>query len=277
MITLERIVLMFISFNHEKVRIDFKTITLFMKKENCVLIGSSMSLPRLWDKITFEDTYFYKLQNKFDSKFTFYNRARRSNTTLKQSEKLNLHDDILSLHPKLCIMQIGISDCAPRLFSYTEGKIIDRLPKTIQKKVIKFFSKRRLFFTKNFPKVYVKPDVFKTSTHKIFETLKNCNSHLIVLSIVYPNAYTLNRSYNFKENIDIYNSHLKEIASLYNFTFIDLNEVLDSETDLLPDGFHLNVEGNQKVYNTLEKVFENYISNYLNAPSYISEETNQDC
>ena len=125
------------------------------------ILGDSLSLARSENNIYFKHTYSYLLNEKFKAKYLFLNNSKRGNTTTDQISQQNIYDDILTTQSDFFIIQIGIVDCAPRIISLLEKKII-RMIFSIknQNSYVKFKSRYRKFLTKYFPKTYVNLDDF---------------------------------------------------------------------------------------------------------------------
>ena len=106
--------------------------------------GDSLGMPR--ENVKFESTWYYKLSNELlHSGFYFVNNFKRANTT----NFLNHGDALEYYSPNIVIVQLGIVDCAPRVYK-TNGillKVVNKLPNRYQKlfwAISKKFRKRSL-------------------------------------------------------------------------------------------------------------------------------------
>src|SRR5690606_3550169 len=121
------------------------------------------------------------------------------------------------------------------------------MPGFVNKPIIKIYSKNRLFFTRRFPKVYVPQEVFAARSRQLFEQVRQTGAKLIVVGIAPVSKALLERSHGFEQNIITYSNLLKQNLKEGD-QFIDTFSLLNPELDLLPDGFHLTISGNQIVF-----------------------------
>ena len=222
---------------------------MLMKK--LVISGDSLSMPRPKEGILYEDTFPALLQEHMVPEWRVINRSRRANNSRKQAMYLKLCDDIHDYKPDVFIYHIGIVDCAPRLFSEFQQKLLERLPISVRQKIIGYFSRRRLYMTKRFPRVFVKPEDFKKYSQKVILTAKKYASAIYIIGIIMPSDKILKRSFGYRENVLGYNELLKEVSNETGAEFIDLVNMLDPKEDFLEDGYHLVKSGNRKIYEVL--------------------------
>ncbi|WP_198034389.1 SGNH/GDSL hydrolase family protein [Dyadobacter tibetensis] len=231
-----------------------------MAENRIVILGDSLAMPRIMDGIRFEDTYAYHLAKEFEPDFTLYNRAKRANTFAKQAVEWTLNDDFICYNPKIVIIHLGIVDCAPRLFSELQNKVIEMMPAPIRKPIITFFSKRRLFFTRLFKKVYVDKKCFEAGIRSILTHIDSSKQKTIIVGIAPTNTVNANRSYGFEANIMDYNNILKNVAATKeNTIFLDVRDQINPDIHLLPDGIHLTKEGHL----IISKMIINHLNNSL--------------
>lgn len=224
------------------------------RTNHIVFLGDSMCMPRDFDGIPIETTYPYMLAQSFP-KYQFFNRATRANTFVKQLSNLRMHDDMLCFRPEVVIINIGMADCAPRLFSEFQGRVLNFLPNSMSKRIIETCSKRRFYLTRRFPKVYVKPPDFRTASKKLIDAAISNNIKVILVGIAPVSEAMKEKSYGFDENIQNYNKILKENIEGKGM-FIDVYEHMNPEEDLLEDGFHLTRKGNDLLYKLVKNSLE---------------------
>lgn len=217
-----------------------------------------MCMPRDFDNIPLETTYPYKLAQAFPELMVF-NRAVRANTFVRQMNEMTIHDDLTSLKPDYVLVNIGMADCAPRLFTLRQNKVLNIMPGFVNKPIIKFYSKNRIFFTRRFPKVYVPQEVFAAKSRQLFEKARQTRAKLIIIGIAPVRKALLDRSHGFEQNIITYNDLLKKNLEKGD-QFIDVFSILNPELDILPDGFHLTVTGNQAVFEEARKALQKIIN-----------------
>ena len=215
-----------------------------------VIIGDSLGLPR--QTLDYEKTYTYLLKEKLPD-WDIINRCRAGNTTRFQLNEKYVLSDLKFLKPDVVVMQFGIADCAPRLFSINQRRLIEVIGyfnSSLQDGIINFFSKHRYFFTKVFPKVYVKKEEFKKNMRKLIVITKSLGAIPIVINIAASSLYTQKRSFGIFKNISDYNSIFvsKEI--------IDVNSL--GEEALLENDHHLNEKANVFITKKImEKLYGN--------------------
>ena len=198
-----------------------------------VILGDSLSLPRIDEGIEYEDTYPYSLQEAGH----IINRSKRANNTTLQAKYVNMYNDVYSFKPDIVILHLGIVDCAPRLFYPLEAKIVNQINKVIP--IVKLLSKYRYQLTKIFPKVYVNIHKFDKNISKILTSLEERNINVIIVGIADSTIEHKKRSYKFEENIKAYNKILEN-----SFTYTCVKAYVDmfsyGEKILIDDGIHLN-------------------------------------
>lgn len=213
-----------------------------MIRPRIVIIGDSLALPRPEEGVRYDDTYPHLLGTWLEG-FEVIARNRRANDSSLQARADNLSEDITCLEPDILIIHLGIVDCAPRLFSKTEQRIINVLPPVLRKPIIDFASRHRYLITRLFRKVYVDRAAFRANIERLVDAAADAGAVPIVVSIADTNESNKQRSYNLENNIRDYNEVLSEIAKRHGIGLVDVNAP-DSADRLLPDGIHLTVNGN---------------------------------
>jgi hypothetical protein len=218
-----------------------------MRCKRIVIIGDSLAMPRPEEGVEYEDTYPYLL---FKKGYEVINRSRRANDIKIQTIEQNILDDVIYLKPDVLVIHLGIVDCAPRVFSRTEQRILSLLSAVIRKKIISFFSKRRYFFTKIRQISYVSPDLYLNSLEKFINQTRNIAKQIIFIKIKKTNEYNEKRSYQFNKKIEQYNQIIDLLSSKYEITVIDPNEF---KNGLLNDGIHINCQMHHYLANQINK------------------------
>lgn len=222
-----------------------------------VIVSDSLAMPRK-PEICFEDTYGYLvgkiLRNHFKGCEVF-SSSRRSNNIANYSDETTLDDDIFLYEPDIVVIQLGIVECAPRLFSPRQKKILRRIkPAALRDKIISIFSKRRRFFTEYFPKTDVPLETFSHLYDELVVKILEKGINVILVNIANTNEENKARSHNYAKNIDAYNAVIKNLASKHGLRLVDsfaLSNELPRYT--LPDGVHLSVEGNRLLAEKISK------------------------
>jgi lysophospholipase L1-like esterase len=223
-----------------------------MKK--LVIIGDSLSMPRPDDKIQYEKTYPYLLNQALDLIYVI-NRSRRANDTQLQLESQNIADDIDYIKPDYVVIHLGIVDCAPRIFSRNESFLINKL-RYGKPQIIKFVSKNRKAFTRIRKIQYVPLFKYVRNMKQLINIAKGHTPNIFVCNIAKTNYDNEVRSYNFAKHIQTYNEKLKELVKEECVELIDLN--VYGSSILLNDGIHLNEQGNLLVFKLLLNALERF-------------------
>ncbi len=211
--------------------------------------GDSLGLPR--ENVTFSNTWFFKLANsELASKFYFVNNFKRSLT----SKDLYSKDFLENYQPSIVILQVGIVDCAPRLYKTNSllVKIINRSPSLIKNTfwvLSKKYKKRSS----------VNADVYLNEFgENISSYLKRCEKNniknCIIIKIQIPGEVMIKKSPDIMRAIEIYNNKIEDVSSQYKFVKIISPLSSGCNDDYVDDGYHLNKKGFQKVFIELHKI-----------------------
>lgn len=207
-----------------------------------VFIGDSLIMPRPAENISPEETYGYIASQKLKD-HQVITTAQYSNDTSIQSQIKNL-DPLRRVSPDVVFVQLGIVDCAPRLFSRREQTFINMLPPSLRDWLISILSANRRVLTKWFPKVYVNRKDFKKNMEVILDFVEECGAVPVIITIAKTSEKNNARSHNFLQNIRDYNAVLRDLAQEKGCALIDLYQVVDEDPAcLLPDGIHLSQKG----------------------------------
>jgi len=229
------------------------------KRERVVILSDSLSMPRPDESLLYEETYPYLLQQEMENCFEIINRGKRANTIQEQITDQYVYDDIMFFYPKYVVIQLGIVDCAPRLFSRRFGKYVigNIKPLFLREFVIGQFSKRRIFFTKHFPRQYVPLSKFSYGYDYLLNMVKEFGSTPIVVNIARTSPENDCRSYGFIQHIKNYNEAIEKTAQRHNALLIDMYKISESNAVLLDDGIHYNKLGSkilaQEIAATIKK------------------------
>jgi len=237
---------------------------------NITIIGDSLALSRINDRIKYQDTYYYKLSKEFNA--FVLNASVRGNSSSNIIKKEYLDEYINSfVENDFIIIHVGIVDCSPRLMNKIEKKIIQCLISIpiisiFIKTYIKIKSKNRFLFTKIFKKSEVSIDEFKLNMNKFVDIITEVNKNLkqvIIINIASPNNYIKSRSAYIEQNIQEYNSILKQIADKNknkNISIIDIYSYSKINNEvLLDDGQHINKKGHDFIFNEIKKIIKEKI------------------
>lgn len=215
-----------------------------MKK--ILLVGDSISMVRPNEGVFFQDLFITKLNIIFPGNIVV-NAALRSNDTQSILKDHFLNEYVHPLSPDIIILQMGIVDASPRIFTKNEKMILSilsksRLMKPLAKRVIKFRSERRYEFTQKRAVSSVTLSDFKNNLDKFLSICKNDNPnvHFIVINICKPGKFMIERNFGIISQILAYNAVLSDFRDDNNFELIDIyNYTAENPDTLLPDGYHI--------------------------------------
>ncbi|MGV8879143.1 MAG: SGNH/GDSL hydrolase family protein [Sphingobacteriaceae bacterium] len=150
------------------------------------------------------------------------------------------------------VVQIGVVDCAPRLLSKLENKVIARFPLFLAKRIIQYLKKNRI---QSEHRSYVMPSKFELNILNFFNRYPNTN--IIYIKILPASAKFISSNPYIGVAINKYNSIIDVCASKYkNVHLIELND-LNIEDYTLEDGYHLNKEGHLLISNLISSYIKN--------------------
>lgn len=222
-----------------------------------IIIGDS--LPIYVYHPSREYLYGFILKKYFESKGNneVYIIAKPRNNTRIQSRPSRLLYDIKQFEPNIVIIHLGITDCAPRLFSLIESFYLQSLPNFFRRQVIKFLSTHRYFLTKKFPKVYVNLNDFKIFYQKILTKVIGIGGIPIIINIAKPSNNLIKKSFNFLENVKQYNKILSNLAKSNRCQFVDLYSIIENDSQFRwDDGYHLAISGHRRLAEILIHLIE---------------------
>ena len=212
------------------------------------VIADSLAIPRSKEGVPYEKTYPYLIQKSvMKNEIYVANNAKRAETT---ESAVDPFSSIHYIKSDYALIQIGIVDCTPRLFSKRQQFWVSIIrPRTLQQEIIKFFSKHRYFFTKHFPKNYVDIESFEKCYRKLIQHLiDNGTTRIGVVNICQTGDEGRSRYYNYESIIKEYNDVVQKLVDEFSQCFlIDIysETIKDHETFMLKDGQHISAEGNE--------------------------------
>ena len=206
----------------------------------CLIIGDSLAADRP-DEIKSENRWPHLIHKNdiirvVDNKSLIFLTSKG----LKKFQKKFLEGfDII-------IIQLGIVDCAPRLFSKYESLILNQLPKNIKLPIINFLKTKRKRSTR---RRYVQPSRFKINFE---EFIAKCNAKIILVEILGSEKYRLYHE-EIDRSINEYNAILQKLSNNKDILYLSLNRSL-CDTIYLDDGYHLNSSGHEYIAMEIKKL-----------------------
>lgn len=201
------------------------------------------------ERTYYKDVYGYKLKQNFKKEHDIelvYIESLDTEDAIHWSQRM-----VAFREPDLVIFQIGINDCAPRLFKKNTQSIV--FNKYFRKITFDFFLKFISYFRYEFTKlrklVYVTKDNYEKNIDIMCKEIQKYNSNCKFIYISTAKSDILDKkSYNYNKNIDEYNLILKE---KFNKNYIDINNLILND-GLISDNIHISKESHEKLYIALK-------------------------
>jgi acyl-CoA thioesterase I len=213
-------------------------------------LGDSISLVRPDDGLNERDLYTYKLQEKLGNDYYVLNKSRVGNNIAWCVSEDSMVYHVKASSANFFSIQIGVVDCAPRMYTEEEKKHLAKLINypivgPYLKARIKRLSLKRYELTKERQIQLTPPDLFESHYRvllaNIFKYNKIANGFLI--NVGYPGEYFSSRNYNVQVNIENINKIIQKIAleNCDRISVIDIYEYTKKNKDyILSDGHHYN-------------------------------------
>lgn len=168
------------------------------------------------------------------------------------------YEAIACCTPKIIVIQLGIVDCAPRIFTQMEKRNLNRFftPKFIKDYIInKRSANRRKILLRAGPlsKVSTKPGKYKENFEFFFNRLRSAHqsTFVVLLPIIGDLRLLEEKSPGYIRNINMYNQILSEFKSDKTFFLSDLSSRLNDSQFYCSDSYHVNEEGNEVIAKTI--------------------------
>jgi lysophospholipase L1-like esterase len=239
-------------------------------------IADSLAMPRKEgnDVVLWNETWVYILEKelrKTDRDIQIVNRAERAKT-MSSLEAPSLFSEYVELfQPDTIIIQLGVVDSMPRIFSLDEQKILNLqirsrflIPDWLKKQIISNRTKRRQTITAKNPlkKVYTVPEKFPHYLSAFINRCRTFNPDIkfLIIPILTDEQRMDSKSPGSTGNKNLYNSLLNKICA-ENRNVQMLNEEVFrvvSAKIFCSDGYHLNKEGNLLLAEEILKKLEIY-------------------
>lgn len=214
-----------------------------------IIFSDSLGRPRpdlsVTDRTVYSDVYGKKLEQLLGAEYDVeicYVESLDTDDGIFWAERM-----VAFREPDIVVFQIGINDCAPRIFSKKSSCIIlkpwfRKLTHDFFLRVIGFF---RPHITRCMKKVYVHVNKYKTNYEKMMVDIRKYSPHCMFycISIAKGDNYYVSKSPDINKNISEYNLVLKK---LFLENYIDVN-ALKVDKLHISDGVHLTKEAHTKL------------------------------
>lgn len=215
------------------------------KRRRVLIIADSMAIPR--DEVPYEGTWVHMVRQAYPE-YEFIDRVGRGSTSMRLVVEGGGGKDLLEYYtPDMVILQIGMVECAPRLFKkggFEHFFLNKILPVSQRPKYVRFIKRKRI---RN-PKITdVRPEQFRKNITNYFERAAAMATRVAVILIARPTSLFVEKSPHIQENIDLYNGIYREVAALFSNVEVidpfgaevDINEISVDEIHVYPEGARL--------------------------------------
>ncbi len=161
----------------------------------------------------------------------------------------NVKSKLTLYNPDIVITQYGIVDCAPRVLKNREI-LLSKL--FFLSKPVHYIAKKYHAPLSKIRNICLTPlTLFQENVEEIYTLFKtDNNAQIITIAIAPANEDYINKSPRIQDNIDRYNTALKDQCDQF-ITY----EGVDASTIYLPDAHHLNKKGHEVLYQKLLTAF----------------------
>lgn len=223
-------------------------------KLRVVALADSLSMPRPeregGTRVRWDETWPKRLEARLQARgieAEVINCGKRSRTALD----LEVREHINFKEPDVVVLQVGIVDCAPRVFSQWEKKWLGSsfVPHRVRTWLTTYRSARRAKLTARNPlaKVYTSPRAYRRALLQFKELLASRTPpiRVIVLPTLVHSALST-KSAGYASNASLYNGILQEVWGNW---LISPEEIIggDEARTFIPDGMHLSPAGNDRL------------------------------
>lgn len=228
--------------------------------QRVVVMADSLALPRIQygQSLAWEETWPYQLQRTLRGAglptevINCGARARTADMLLGDDFK----EHVVLKRPDHVVLQVGVVDCMPRIFSKLENRVLRLapIPDAVRERIISWRKSRRAEITRRDPlaKVYSSPELYERSLRAFFAELGTCDWPVRVAAIptVTHRARMGIKSPRHHENVVRYNDILERVCREFGAAMIDTDQALpEREADdlFMVDGYHLSAEGSRRL------------------------------
>jgi len=231
------------------------------RNRRALIIGDSMAMPRLG--VHYDQTWPCKLVHNFPN-IEFIDKSRRASTSERLvSDGAGAGDSVRSADlleyysPDFVITQVGITDCAPRLFKRRGflSYVFHFSPQCVTDQLIKLLKRYRGRKEKY---AYVSPELFRSNWAQYFERCRNYHVQVFCILIGLPAREFILKSPNILTSITKYNLILERLANEYEnvhcITPFSQNEI----EEIALDEFHVDAIGHSIIADKLIREIDTF-------------------
>lgn len=210
-------------------------------KHRWLIVADSLALPRA--EVAYEHTWPKMLKNAFPD-IDWIVRGQRASTTDRLLRDGDGGADCLEFYqPDGVILQLGICDCAPRLFKQNSliARILFKLPMNMGKLISRAFEKT---VGRQVKRAWVPIQRFESNLEQFAKRAATNGTQVWALQICPVGLEVVEKNPLLTNQIKRYNEALMQLASQHeNFIYVQtFSEGCDIDKATV-DGYHLNEHG----------------------------------
>lgn len=225
-------------------------------KDILLIQGDSLTLPR--NSVAYIDTWPGLLQRNL-VQFHTVNIAQSEKTTADFSGDLEAHHkrELEYYEPQTIVVQVGIVDCAPRYFRKWEKELLDLVPVDSISSGVFFLVKH--LRSRSEKRAYIDQSTFKSNLESYcHRAQKAAVDRVVLVKILQAGKKYSTKNPRVERSITQYNSIIDDVAKQFSSveTLRPLADDPATEKELIEDctlldGYHLNKNGHQRLFERL--------------------------
>lgn len=159
--------------------------------------------------------------------------------------------------PDVVFLQLGINDCAPRLFRKGSRHLFlqpwfRRVSRDCGMRLYKRFRRQ---ITRLRSLRYVGPEAFRRNLHCVINEILSFNDkvHIFAMGIAEVSEELAQRSFGYLESIREYNAILRDV---FGDSYIEVNDLVPKSRMFISDGYHFSIEAHKALANRIAEIIE---------------------
>jgi len=229
------------------------------KETLAMIIGDSLSMPRQWEGVEMEDAYIYKLEMFWREyhPMSYVIPIQRVGMPLNAMVAyfIGYFQYIGDRKVDVCIVNIGIADCAPRFLPNILRKGVERLPVVFRNRIIRFLHDNRPRLQRFYSFRITNPEDFIKLYDKLVKTASARSTRVYVINIAPGTEAIYKHSPGLKESIAKYNNYIRQITERYdNVRLVDVTEYEEYPEIYLTHDLHITKKGHDDIFQRISQM-----------------------
>lgn len=201
-----------------------------------LILGDSLTFGRPSHHISYEDTWPRLLEH---TGFKVFHRGiGGADSGVVLGELKHLHGYMAPSSTNdapfdICLIQVGIVDCTPRLLPKRLTRIAKKLP--VSRELINWLSRKRTILQR-VGRPWINSIHFEKNILEIVALAQDLSDDVVFIQIAKPAHFLLENCGDFSALVDQYNTILREKSG---GAFLPVYEDIELTDQFLPDGHHL--------------------------------------